>query len=169
MDACGLLTIRLRMRLLATLAAAALASLAFAATSSARGMALPNPCTILASAHPQSLTAKATAAASPGKLKTYGSGKYEQVTCDETVGTISVYLSYYKNVGGSGGVRIISQTHPAGFGGTATLTVGTGAGNNAPVDYINFRKGPLYADLSTNGAEPSKLTTLGQEVYKLTP
>ena len=104
-----------------------------------------------------------------GKLKTYGSGKYEQVTCDETVGTISVYLSYYKSVGGSGGVRIISQTHPAGFGGTATLTVGTGAGNNAPVDYITFRKGPLYADLSANGAEPSKLATLGQEVYKLTP
>ena len=119
--------------------------------------------------HPQSLTAKAAATASPGKLKTYGSGKYEQVTCDETVGTISVYLSYYENVGGSGGVRIISQTHSAGFGGTATLTVGTGVGNNAPVDYLTFRKGPLYADLSANGAEPSKLATLGQEVYKLTP
>ena len=169
MDACGLSTIPLRMRPLAMLAAAALASLALASASSARNMALPNPCTILASSHPQSLTAKAAATVSPGKLKTYGSGKYEQVTCDETVGTISVYLSYYKNVGGSGGVRIISQTHPAGFGGTATLTVGTGAGNNAPVDYITFRKGPLYADLSANGAEPSKLATLGQEVYKLTP
>ena len=72
-------------------------------------------------------------------------------------------------MGGSGGVRIISQTHPAGFGGTATLTVGTGAGNIAPVDYLTFRKGPLYADLSANGAEPSKLAILGQEVYKLTP
>jgi len=169
MDAFGLSTIPLRMRSLAMLAGAALASLALAAASSARDVALPNPCTILASSHPQSLTAKATATVSPGKLKTYGSGKYEQVTCDETVGTISVYLSYYKNVGGSGGVRIISQTHPTGFGGTATLTVGTGAGNNAPVDYISFRKGPLYADLSANGAEPSKLTTLGQEIYKLTP
>ncbi len=72
-------------------------------------------------------------------------------------------------MGGSGGVRIIRQSHPGGFGGTATLTVGTGDGSNAPVDYIVFRKGPLYADLSANGAEPSKLTTLGQEVYKLTP
>jgi hypothetical protein len=169
MDTCGRSTIPLRMRPLAMLAAAALASLALASASSARIVALPNPCTILASSHPQSLTAKAGAAASPGKLKTYGSGKYEQVTCNETVGTISVYLSYYKNVGGSGGVRIISQTHPAGFGGTATLTVGTGAGNNAPVDYLTFRKGPLYADISANGAEPSKLATLGQEVYKLTP
>ncbi len=169
MDTCGLATTRLRTRFLATLAAAALAGLALAAASSARGAALPNPCTILASAHAQSLTAKATATVSPGKLKTYGSGKSEQVTCDETVGTISVYLSYYKNQGGSGGVRIISQSHPAGFGGTATLTVGTGAGNNAPVDYITFRKGVLYADISANGGEPSKLTTLGQEVYKLTP
>ena len=169
MDICGLSTTPLHRRLLATLAAAVLASVAFAAVSSARGVTLPNPCTILASAHAQSLTAKATAAVSPGKLKTYGAGKSEQVTCDETVGTISVYLSYYSNVGGSGGVRIISQSHPAGFGGTATLTVGTGAGNNAPVDYIVFRKGPLYADLSANGAEPSKLTTLGQEIYKLTP
>jgi N-methylhydantoinase B/oxoprolinase/acetone carboxylase alpha subunit len=169
MDACGLSTTPVRTRLLATLAAAVLAALAFAAASSARGVALPNPCTILSSAHAQSLTAKASAAVSAGKLKTYGSGKSEQVTCDETVGTISVYLSYYLNVGGSGGVRIIKQSHPAGFGGTATLTVGTGAGNNAPVDYITFRKGALYADLSANGGQPSKLTTLGQEVYKLTP
>jgi hypothetical protein len=169
MNACRLSTIALRMRPLAMPAAATFAGLALAAASSAQGMALPNPCTILASSHPRSLTTKAAAAVSPGKLKTYGSGKYEQVTCNETVGTISVYLSYYKNVGGSGGIRIISQTHPAGFGGTATLTVGTGAGNNAPVDYISFRKGPIYADLSANGAEPSKLTTLGQEVYKLTP
>ncbi len=169
MDACGFSTIPFRTRLLATFAAAALGGLAFAAVSSARGVALPNPCTILASAHAQSLTAKATASVSPGKLKTYGSGKSEQVTCDETVGTISVYLSYYSNVGGSGGVRVIRQSHPAGFGGTATLTVGTGAGNNAAVDYIVFRKGTLYADLSANGAEPSKLTTLGQSVYKLTP
>ena len=97
MDACGLSTTPLRTRLLATLAAAALAGLAFAAASSARGVALPNPCTILASAHAQSLTAKAAATVSPGKLKTYGSGKFEQLTCDETVGTISVYLSYYQN------------------------------------------------------------------------
>jgi len=169
MDACGFSRTPLGTRLLGTLVAAALAGLAFAAASSARGVALPNPCTILASAHAQSLTANATAAVSPGKLKTYGSGKYEQLTCDETLGTISVYLSYYTNLGGSGGVRIISQSHPAGFGGTATLTVGTGAGDNAPVDYIEFRKGTLYADLSANGAEPSKLATFGQEVYKLTP
>ncbi len=169
MDACGLSTIPLRTRLLATLAATALAGLAFAAASSARGVSLPNPCTILASAHAQSLSATSAATASPGKLKTYGSGKFEQLTCDESVGTISVYLSYYLNQGGSGGVRITSQSHPTGFGGTATLTVGTGAGNNAPVDYIEFRKGTLYADLSANGAEPAKLTTLGQEVYKLTP
>ena len=153
----------------APLAATALAGLAFAAAGAARGVALPNPCTILASAHPQSLTAKATATVSHGTLKTYGSGKYAQVTCNETVGTIGVYLSYYTNTGGSGGVKIISQSHPSGFGGTATLTVGTGVGNNKPVDYIEFRKGKLYGDLSANGADPSKLTTLGQEVYKLTP
>ena len=106
-------------------------ALALASASSARIMALPNPCTILASSHPQILTAKAGAAASPGKLKEHGSGKYERATWGGTVGTISVYLFLYKNVGGSGGVRITSQTHPAGFGGTATLTVGMGAGNNA--------------------------------------
>jgi hypothetical protein len=169
MDACGLPTTPPRTRLLVTLAAAALAGLAFAAASSARGMGLPSPCPVLSAAHAQSLTASATASVSPGKLKTYGSGTSEQVTCNETVGTISVYLSYFNNVGGSGGVRITRQSHPAGFGGTATLTVGTGAGNGAPVDYITFHKGTLYADLSANGGEPSKLTTLGQEVYKLTP
>jgi hypothetical protein len=169
MDAFGRSTTPLHTRPLATLAAATLAGLALAAAASARGAALPNPCTILASAHAKSLTAGATATVSPGKLTKYGSGKYEQVTCDERVGTISVYLSYYMNTGGSGGVRIISQSHPAGFGGTATLTVGTGAGNNAPVDYIDFRKGTLYGDVSANGAEPSKLTALGQVIYKLTP
>ncbi len=169
MDASGIPTTRLARRLVATFAAVVLAGAAFATVASARGIGLPNPCKILASAHAQSVTAKPTATVSPGKLKTYGAGKSEQVTCDETVGMISVYLSYYLNVGGSGGVRIISQSHPAGFGGSATLTIGTGAGNNAPVDYIVFRKGTLYADLSANGAEPSKLTTLGQEVYKLTP
>ena len=69
------------------------------------------------------MTAKPTTAVTLGKLKTYGSGKSEQVTCNETVGTISVYLSYYSNVGGSGGVRIISQSHPTGYGGTASLDV----------------------------------------------
>ena len=154
---------------LAALAATVLAGLASAAVGSAQTATLPNPCTILASAHPQSLNGKAAATVSHGTLKAYGTGKYAQVSCSETVGTISVYLSYYSNVGGSGGVKIISQTHPSGFGGTATLTVGTGVANNAPVDYLVFRKGPLYADLSANGAEPSKLTLLAQEVYKLTP
>ncbi len=88
MDVCSPSTTPLRTRLLATLAAAALAGLTFAAASSARGVSLPNPCTILASAHAQSLTAEAAATASPGTLKTYGSGKYEQVTCNETVGMI---------------------------------------------------------------------------------
>lgn len=169
MDACDRAMTPLPTRLIATLAAAALACLAFASASSARVAALPNPCTILASAHAHSLTATATAMVSPGKLKTYGSGKYEQLTCDETVGSISVYLSYYSYVGGSGGVRIISQTHPAGFGGSATLTVGVGVRGNMPVDYINFHKGAVYGDISANGAEPSKLTTLGQAIYKLTP
>ncbi len=169
MHGCGLATTPLSRRLLATVAAAALAGLAFAAASSARGLALPSPCTILASAHAQSLSAKANATVSPGKLSTYGSGKFEQVTCDETVGTLSVYLSYYLNQGGSGGVQITSQSHPEGFGGTATLTVGIGSGNHAPVDYIDFRKGTLYGDLSANGAEPSRLTTLARQIYKLTP
>ena len=75
MDACGLSTIPLRMRPLAMLAAAALASLALASASSARSMALPNPCTILASSHPQSLTAKAAATASPGQAQDLRLGK----------------------------------------------------------------------------------------------
>lgn len=169
MDACGLSTTPLRTRLLAALATLALAGLAQAAASSARGVALPNPCTVLASAHATSLTAKSTATVSAGKLQRYGSGKYEQLSCIEKVGTISVSLSYYFFQGGSGGVQITSQSHPEGFAGTATLTVGTGAGNHLPVDYLEFRKGTLYGDLGANGAEPSKLTTLARQVYKLTP
>jgi hypothetical protein len=169
MNTCAFSTTPLRTRPLATIAATALVGLAFAAAGSARGAALPNPCTILASAHPTSLTAQATAAVSHGKLSTYGSGKYAQVSCTETVGTVTVNLSYYTTAGGSGGVRVIKQTHPAGFGGTATLTVGTGAGSSSPVDYIVFHKGTLYSDLIANGAEPSKLTALAEQVYKLTP
>jgi hypothetical protein len=169
MDTCGLSTTPFRTRLFAPLAAAALVGLTCAAASPAQPVEFPNPCTVLAVAHPQSLTAAASATVSPGTVKRYGSGKYEQVSCDETVGTVPVNLSYYMSVGGSGGVRIISRSHPTGFGGTATLTVGTAAASHAPVDFIDFHKGTLYADLSANGAEPAKLTSLGQVVYRLTP
>jgi hypothetical protein len=170
MDACTVPTPRpLRSRIGAALAIAAVACLASAAFASARVATLPNPCTILASAHPQDLKGTGSVTVGRGTLKTYGSGKYEQVTCNETVGPLTVYLSYYMAVGGSGGVRVVSQTHPSGFGGTATLTVGTGVVNNSPVDYLVFKKGALYADLGANGAEPSQLAALGREIYKLTP
>ena len=155
-------------RLLTTLPAVALAGLAFVAASSARGVSLPNPCTILASAHAQSVTAKAAATAS-GHAEDVRLGQVRagDLRRDGRDGQGLPLLLHER--GRLRRRQIVSQSHPTGFGGTATLTVGTGAGSGAPVDYIVFRKGPLYADLSANGAEPSKLTTLGQEVYKLTP
>ena len=53
MDTCGVSTIPLRMMPPAMLAAVALASLALASGPSARSMALPNPCAILASRTPR--------------------------------------------------------------------------------------------------------------------
>jgi hypothetical protein len=169
MDVRGASTIQAGRRPAAVLVTAALAALALAGASSARGATLPNPCTILALAHPQGSIGSASVSVKPGKLTTYGTGKYEQLTCNETVGTITVYLSYYFFTGGSGGVRVTSRSHPAGLGSEGELTVGTGAGNGAPVDYVSFKKGSLYADLGANGAEPSGLTTFAREVYKLTP
>jgi hypothetical protein len=170
MDAFGLPTISLRRsRLLPAVAIGAVTALVFAAASLGRATTLPNPCTILASAHAQNLKGTSAVKVTAGTLSTYGTGKYKDVSCMEKVGPISVYLSYYASPGGSGGVRITSQTHPAGFGGTATLTVGTGITNHAPVDYLVFKKGAVYGDLGANGADPDQLTALGQKIYKLTP
>ena len=169
MDACGLSTTPLRTRLLATLAATALAGLAFAAASSARGVSLPNPCTILASAHAQSLSRHVRRHGLSGQAEDVRLGQVRAADL-RRVGREDLGLPLVLREPGRLRRRPDHQpVAPAGFGGTATLTVGTGAGNNAPVDYIEFRKGTLYADLSANGAEPAKLTTLGQEVYKLTP
>lgn len=169
MDGNGASTIPAARQRAAACAAVAFAAFALAAAPAAQSATVPNPCTVLAAAHPQGSIGATNVSVKPGKLTKYGSGKYEQLTCFETVGKLSVYLSYYYATGGSGGVRVLSRTHPAGLGPQGELTVGTGAGNNEPVDYVSFKKGSLYADLGANGAEPSALTTFAQEVYKLTP
>ncbi len=155
---------------LVALTAALLAPAAVLA-GSARASSLPNPCTVLRSANAgKTIGGSASATGTPGPLKTYGTGKYQSLSCSEKVGKVSVYLTLSGPFnGGFGGVVVTSQSHPAGFGGTATLIVGIGSGTHAPVDFIDFHHGSVYADVNANGAEPAALTELAQSVYKLIP
>jgi len=157
-----------RARLLAAPAAAVVGLTAVSASPAAR-TALPNPCTVLSSIHSYTMLGHgAREVGKTGPLKTYGSGKYQSVSCSDVVGPITVYLSLMANgTGGFGGVRVTSTTHPEGFGGTGTLIVGTGAGGGGPVDFMVFHRGTTYVDLSANGATPAGLTLLGQSLYKL--
>ena len=84
------------------------------------------------------------------------------------VGTLPIYLSMSHSFGGFGGIKVTSTTHPSGLGSGDELVVGTGLGPaGGPVDFIVFHKGTTYADLSANGATPSKLTILARQIYKL--
>jgi hypothetical protein len=143
--------------------------LAFAAAGSAAVAMLPNPCTLLARVHPEHTFGHgATMAVTHKRLQKYGSGANASSYCSETVGKLLVALSLSGSAGGSGGVKVISQTHPSGLGSAATLTVGSGP-TGSPVDFISFRKSSLYASLSANGANPSSITTLARQLYKLLP
>jgi hypothetical protein len=150
-----------------TIAAAALAVAGVPAF--AAGSALPNPCTVLASAHAQDSVGSSTAQVTAGKLKTYGSGSYLELYCSENVGTLEVSLSLVgEDESGFGGVKVTSDTHPAGLGSGDTLIVGTGM-TGGPVDFISFHRGSVYADLGADGASPSGLTALAKKIYKLIP
>jgi hypothetical protein len=89
-------------------------------------------------------------------------------TCSETVGTLPVYLTVSHSFGGFGGIKVTSTTHPSGLGPGDELVVGAGPTGN-PVDFIVFHKSTVYVDLSANGANPSRLTTLARQVYRLLP
>jgi hypothetical protein len=58
------------------------------------------------------------------------------------------------------------MTHPTGLGSGDELVVGK-TPTGGPVDFVVFHKSTTYADLSANGANPSSLTTLAREIYKL--
>ena len=150
-------------------ACACVGCLAFAAAGSAAVATLPNPCTLLTKVHPEHTFGHGTTVAvMHRKLQKYGSGAYAGSYCSEMVGKLLVTLSLSASAGGSGGVKVISQTHPSGLGSAATLTVGTGP-TGSPVDFVAFRKASLYVSLSANGAKPSSITTLARQVYKLLP
>jgi hypothetical protein len=150
-------------------ACACVVCLALAAAGSAAGATLPNPCILLAKVHPEHTFGHGTTmAVTHKKLHRYGSGAYASFYCTETVGKLLVALTLSASAGGSGGVKVISQTHPSGLGSAATLTVGTGPTGSA-VDFITFRKASLYASLSANGANPSSITAVARQIYKLLP
>ena len=142
--------------------------LVLASTAAASGMALPNACTLLAGAHPERVFGHGkTLAATHRKSQKYGAGKYATFQCSETVGTQPISLSVAYSNGGFGGVKVTSQAHPSGLGSGATLTVGTAAGSNAPVDFVSFHRGAVYLVINANGATPTTLTTFARAVYKL--
>ncbi len=104
------------------------------------------------------------------KHQKYGTGRYTGVSCSETVGTQPLSISLTSgSTGGFGGVKITSQSHPAGLGSEATLIVGVGAGSGAPVDFIEFHRKTVYVDISANGMSPSTLTTFARQVFKQLP
>jgi len=147
----------------AVVAATAGAAIAKASSSAA----LPNPCTLLTEVHPQDTIAKGTTVTVKlGKLVKYGSGKYEDLYCPETVGKLTVSISFSQYGGGYGGVKVTSITHPTGLGSGDELVVGVGR-TNLPVDFIAFHTTKVYVSISANGAAPSSLTDLARQVYVL--
>ena len=140
----------------------------FAAASGVSAANLPNACTLLTNAHPQEALHKGGMAVTQRALHKYGSGEGASETCSETIGTQQVYLSLSLGAGGFGGVKVTSTTHPSGLGSGDSLIVGTSPSGGA-VDFIDFHRGTIYADVSANGASPSAITTVARRVYKLLP
>ena len=133
-----------------------------AVAGAASSAALPNPCTLLISAHPEKALARGKSVEHRKLVKQGSAGS----TCSETVGTLPVYLSVSHAFGGFGGIKVTSMTHPSGLGSGDELVVGKSP-TGGPVDFVVFHKSTTYADLSANGANPSSLTTLAREIYKL--
>jgi hypothetical protein len=145
------------------------ASLFLVAGSEATAMAsLPNPCTLLAAARVQkALDPTTSVKVGSGHLTKYGSGEFADENCSETVGSITVSFSVFLQDFSSGGVIDPTELHPAGIGGGVIITGKSTTGTT--VDIAHLHKGPVYANISTNGASPSGLTTLSQQIYNLMP
>ena len=144
------------------------ACLAAVGVNAAAAATLPNPCALLTKVHAEKTLAKGTSInVTQKKLTNSGSGSLASSTCSETVGKLSVVLSFSHSAGGgSGGIHIVSTTHPRGLGSGDQLVVGTSP-SGAPVDFIEFHKSTVYASVYANGAKPSNLTTLARQIYKL--
>jgi hypothetical protein len=139
-----------------------------AAGATASGVASPSACTVLTKAHPERLFGGGKVlAVSQRKSQKYGAGAAASSVCSEKVGTQPISLSLSSSGGGFGGVRVTSQTHPAGLGAGDTLTVGTTPSGSSPVDFLSFHRGSVYAVVTANGAAPSVLTTFARSVYRL--
>ena len=152
---------------LAILGVAAL--IAPVAAGTASSATLPNPCTLLSKVHPERTLAKGkSVVVTHGKLANHGSGSLASSTCSETVGTLPVYLTVSHSFGGFAGIKVTSITHASALGPGDELVVGASP-TGSPVDFIVFHKSTFYVDLSANGANPSRLTTLARQVYRLLP
>jgi hypothetical protein len=144
-----------------------LALVSTTAAGAASRTALPNPCTLLASVHPEATLAPGKSVTGQ-KLAHYGTGAGVSSTCSEKIGALPVFLSVSINFGGFGGIKVTSTTHPTGLGSGDELVVGTGLGSSGgPVDFIVFHKATTYVDISANGASPTSLTVLARQVDKL--
>jgi hypothetical protein len=154
-------------RRLAILGVAAL--IAPVASGMASVATLPNPCTLLSKVHPGTTLAPGkSVVVTQGKLASHGSGNLAISTCSEMVGTLPLNLTFSHSFGGFGGIQVTSITHPSGLGSGDKLVVATSP-SGSPVDFIVFHKATVYVDLSANGANPSRLTTLARQVYRLLP
>ena len=148
--------------------AVVLACAGFAAAGRVSAANQPNACTLLSNAHPEMILHKGGSAITHHALHKYGSGQGASQTCSETIGTQPVNLSLSLGAGGFGGVKVTSTTHPSGLGSGDALIVGTSPSGGA-VDFIEFHRGTVFADLSANGASPGGITTVARRVYKLLP
>ena len=141
--------------------------LTVAATAAGSGAALPNACTLLTKAQPEKVFGHGRLlAVTQRKAQKFGTGAAATLFCSEKVGRQPVSLSLSGSGGGFGGVRVISQTHPAGLGVGDTLTVGTSP-SGSPVDIISFHRRGVFAVITANGAAPAVLTVFARTVYKL--
>jgi hypothetical protein len=145
----------------------AMAAIALVVANAASSATLPNPCTLLNQVPPETTLAKGKSVVlTRGRLSSHGSGSLATSTCSERIGALPVYLTFSHAFGGFGGIQVTSTTHPSGLGAGDALVVGRGPTGN-PVDFIVFHKSTVYVDLSANGANPSSLTTLARELYRL--
>jgi len=141
--------------------------LAVVATAAGSGTALPNACTLLTKAQPEKVFGHGKQlAVTQRKAQKFGTGAAATLLCSEQVGRQPVSLSLSLSGGGFGGIRVISQTHPAGLGSGDTLTVGTSPAGS-PVDIISFHRGHVFAVVTANGAAPAILTVFARALYKL--
>jgi hypothetical protein len=135
-------------------------TMTFVEVQPASAASLPNACSILKAAHPQTIGGAVSGGYSSLHLSTFWS-------CSVTVGTVTVdlFITRVKNgTQGTGTAKVSSLTHPSGLGLSSALKVGT-LSIGGPYDEVDFNNKGIWASITANGAVPAMLLALGRKAY----